>query len=40
MVSVSDTDTPQAGGVVGGVIAEGGVTDVIWNVCVTGVGAA
>jgi hypothetical protein len=39
-VSVSVADAPQAGVVAGGVITEGGVTGVIWNVFVTGVGAA
>jgi hypothetical protein len=40
MVSVSVVEAPQAGGVVGGVMTEIGVTGVIWNVFVTGVGAA
>jgi hypothetical protein len=39
MVSVSVTDEPQAGVVVGGVMVEVGVTGVTWKVCVTGVGA-
>jgi hypothetical protein len=40
IVSVNVVDAPQAGVVPGGVRVEGGVTGVIWNVFVNGVGAA
>jgi hypothetical protein len=40
IVSVNVVEAPQAGVVVGGVSVDGGVTGVIWNVFVTGVGAA